>query len=149
MFNQPEDVFILFTLCIPIIAIIGGVTTAIVKILSRQRQMELMQRERIAAIERGLDPEKLPRLAGLGDAELGAPGGWLSPEESARRLALRLTIGGIITLAAGIGAVVFFSVIENDGEAWAIGIIPITIALGLLASAWLVRASGRGERPPR
>ena len=47
---------------IPIIAIVGGITAGIVRTLGRQRLIELAQRERIAAIERGVDPSKLPPL---------------------------------------------------------------------------------------
>ena len=49
---------VLFT--IPIVAIIGGITAGIVKSVHRQRLLELAQKERIAAIERGVDLEKLP-----------------------------------------------------------------------------------------
>src|SRR3954468_3433905 len=45
---------------IPIVAIIGGITAGIVRILSQHRLLELPTRERIAAIERGVDPSKLP-----------------------------------------------------------------------------------------
>src|SRR5207248_4823258 len=48
--------FLIFS--IPIVAIVGGITAGIVRTLGNQRLMELAQRERIAAIERGVDPSK-------------------------------------------------------------------------------------------
>ena len=51
--------FVLFA--IPIITIIGGIAIGIIRAIGEQRLLELAQRERIAAIERGLDPTKLPR----------------------------------------------------------------------------------------
>lgn len=49
---------------IPIIAIIGGITLAIIRTTGQQRLAELERRERIAAIERGVDPSKLPPMVG-------------------------------------------------------------------------------------
>src|SRR5258705_4844462 len=54
-------------LAIPIVAIVGGITAGIVRTLGRQRLVELAQRERIAAIERGIDPTKLPPLPAMMD----------------------------------------------------------------------------------
>src|SRR4029453_15209567 len=52
-----------FIFMIPIIAIVGGITTAIVSTVMRARVRELEIRERIAMIERGLvpPPEKDPQ----------------------------------------------------------------------------------------
>ena len=53
---------------IPIAGIIGGISVAIVSIISRMRLRELRIRERIAMIEKGLvpppevDPEMLDRI---------------------------------------------------------------------------------------
>jgi hypothetical protein len=52
-------------LSIPIVAVIGGVVTWIVKLICRQRLDELARRERIAAIERGFDPAQLPAARSL------------------------------------------------------------------------------------
>lgn len=48
---------------IAIVAIVGGFTLAIVRVMARARLEELACRERIAAIQRGADPHKLPPLA--------------------------------------------------------------------------------------
>jgi hypothetical protein len=54
--------FMIFALAIPVVAIIGGITAGIFKTLSKQRMLELAQKERILALERGVDPERLPAL---------------------------------------------------------------------------------------
>jgi hypothetical protein len=142
MLHKSEDVFILLLLCIPLVAILGGIVAGIVKAVGQQRLMELAQRERIAAIERGLDPNKLPAAAG-GDPYMNSP--WLSPIERARRLHQGLLIGGIVTLAAGIGIMILFLISEEHGNSWAIGILPEMIGIALLLSAWLVRPRGNGN----
>ena len=137
MLHKSEDVFILLLLFVPLVAILGGIVVGIVKAVGQQRVMELAQRERIAAIERGLDPSKLPPVAAGGDPYMTNP--WHSPAERARRLHQGLLIGGILTLAAGIGLTTLFSITEEHGNGWALGILPGTIGLALLLSAWLVR----------
>ena len=52
-------VFELLSLFLPIIAISGGITLAIVAMLSQARKQELAHRERIAAIQRGIAPSTL------------------------------------------------------------------------------------------
>jgi len=87
-------------LAIPIVAIVGGITAGIIRTLGRQRLIELAQRERIAAIERGVDPAKLAPLpvAALDDE----PETWhMSPYDRDRKLAQGLMIGGIVTMAVG------------------------------------------------
>ena len=51
---------------IPVVAVIGGITAGIMKTRGQQRLIELAQRERIAAIEKGIDPAKLPLLPVIG-----------------------------------------------------------------------------------
>jgi len=128
-------------LSIPIIAIIGGITAGIVRTLGRQRLIELAQRERIAAIERGVDPAKLsPLPVSAIDDE---PETWsMSQHERDRRRAQGLMIGGIVTLAVGLGLMAFLNIVDDHGNAWAVGIIPATIGVALLLSSFLVRPKG-------
>lgn len=60
-----DIIMALAVMSIPIVAMIGGLTLAIIKIIGRQRLEELARRERIAAIERGMDPSKLPAARSL------------------------------------------------------------------------------------
>lgn len=136
--------FLIFT--IPIIAVIGGFTSGIIRMMGRQRLIELAQQERIAAIQRGVDPAQLPPL----HPELFGDSSPFSPYESERRRHQGLLVGGIVTLFAGIGVAVFLWFLRPDGERfmWAVGIIPITVGLGLLLSAFITRP-GPGPGGPR
>jgi hypothetical protein len=124
---------------IPILAITGGFAVAIVRHLGRLRLVELAQRERIAAIERGIDPSRLPGLdLRLIDPLAGSeayerPGGAL-------RRAQGLLIGGVVTLSTGLGLIAFFAtMLRSEGErVWAVGLVPAFIGIGLLVSARLV-----------
>lgn len=143
MFGFDSDVFIpIMVFSIPIIAIVGGITAGIVKTLGRQRLAELAQQERIAAIQRGVDPSKLPPLGVILEDEDSVLVN-ATPEERDRRRAQGLMIGGIITLAVGVGVGVFLSLMSDNDNVWAVGIIPSTVGIALLLSAWLVRPRAR------
>ena len=134
-------------LSIPIVAIIGGITAGIIRTLGRQRLIELAQRERIAAIERGVDPSKLAPLpiTALDDE----PETWaMSQHDRDKRRAQGLMIGGIVTCAVGLGLMAFLSIVEDHGNAWSVGIIPASIGCALLLSSFLVRPRGNGGGMP-
>ena len=44
-----ENIFAIFAMAIPIIAIVGGISVAIVRLITQARLEELSRRERIAA----------------------------------------------------------------------------------------------------
>ena len=136
-------------LAIPIVAIVGGITAGIVRTLGRQRLIELAQRERIAAIERGLDPAKLAPLpvTALDDEPETM---YMSPFDRDRRRAQGLMIGGIVTMAVGVSLMAFLNFMDDHGNAWAVGIIPATVGAALLLSSFLVRPRGSdgGSAPP-
>ena len=143
------DVFVPFLVfSIPIIAIVGGITAGIVKTISRHRLIELAQRERIAMIERGLDPSKLPPLPI--DTEVGANTNW-SPNDYARHRAQGLMIGGFVTLAVGISLCAMLYYVVSEEGVWAVGLIPGAVGLALLISGFLLRPRGNGgaSPPPR
>lgn len=129
---------------IPIVAIVGGVISGIVKTLGRQRLVELAARERIAAIERGIDLSKLPAMPEmpLDDDEAAAAN--IPRPGAARRRAQGLLIGGIVTLFTGSGVAIFLKVLSPSGEdpVWAAGLVPAFVGAGLLVSAWLVWPKG-------
>src|SRR5438093_6266352 len=97
MFHIDNDLFFgVMVFSIPILAIVGGITAGIVRTLGQQRLAELAARERLAAIERGIDPAKLPP-----PPTLPGDGSWASHDPNHR--AQSLMIGGLVTLAVGIG----------------------------------------------
>jgi hypothetical protein len=146
MFGFDSDAIIgIMVFSIPIVAIVGGIIAGIVKTLGRQRLAELAQQERIAAIQRGVDVSKLPPLGVILEDEDSVLVN-ATPEERDQRRAQGLMIGGIVTLAAGIGIGAFLSFIaDNHGDRniWAVGIVPATVGLALLLSSWLVRPRPR------
>ena len=146
--------FMIFS--IPIVAIVGGVTAGIVRTLGQQRLMELAQRERIAAIERGVDPSKLPPLPtyvsprGIASGYMGGVYG--SYADYARHRSQGLTIGGLVCLFVGAALTVFLATV-SDGEArgaWAVGLIPAAVGVALLLGALITRPreDGPGSSPP-
>jgi hypothetical protein len=142
------DFFVPFLIfAIPIVAIVGGITAGIVKTVGQQRLAEMAARERIAAIERGIEPSKLPPPpSGYDDASHP----YISREEHDRRRAQGLMVGGIITAGVGIGLMLFLYLMRpslgDDGAVWAVGVLPLTIGLALLLSSWLVRPRNGGTR---
>jgi uncharacterized protein DUF6249 len=141
----------IIALAIPIVAIIGGITAGIIRTLGRQRLIELAQRERIAAIERGVDPAKLaPLPVNALDDE---PETWhMNQYDRDRRRAQGLMIGGIVTLAVGLGLMAFLGTITEEEHVWAVGIVPASVGLALLLSSFLVRPRSNGggpSAPPR
>ena len=119
----------------PAIAIIGGIVAGIVKTRGQHRIIEMAQRERIAAIERGLQLSELPPL----------PTG-----PSARQLGLvraqGMFIGGLLTIALGVGLSFALRLMpEGMGrEAWPIGFVPVFIGLALLLAGRVVRKGVEG-----
>jgi hypothetical protein len=135
-----DNFFMFFVFAIPIVAIVMGVTHRIIQTIGQQRLAELAQRERIAAIERGVDPSKLPPLPHADAPEtytsrVGVP-------YTARR-AHGLLIGGIVTFAVGVGIMLMIYILEPRTNGWASGIIPTMIGAALLVSAWACWPRGK------
>ncbi len=141
-----EDLMVLVLLTLPVFAVLGGIAVGIVRAVGQQRQLELARRERIAALERGLDPSSVPPLPPAAGGDYFAHG-FGSPAEHARRRYQGLLIAAILSVAIGIGMMLLFSIVEEHGKSWAIGILPLTLGAGLLLSAWLVRPRDDGQRP--
>ena len=132
----PDVIAPVLVFSIPILAIAGGITAGIVKTMSRHRIIELAQRERIAMIERGLDPSKLPPLP---ISEIAEDSPMLSASDAARRRSQGLMIGGLVTLAVGISLGVMLYYVADEPGVWSVGLIPVAIGVALLISAYLVR----------
>lgn len=137
----------LFIFAIPIVAITGGIVLAIVQTLSRHRMIELAQRERIAAIEHGVDPAKLPPIS-LGPDHDAAE--FVDPHRRPIRRAQGLLIGGLVTLFTGVGLALFLGLINPDSgqPVWAVGLIPSFVGAALLISAAIVWPRKTGGAPP-
>lgn len=139
---NPEDFLPLFALSIPIIAIMGGITAGIVRMFHRQRTVELMQRERIAAIERGLDPDKIASMQR--PLMYDEHGRHIDSLVATERLRQGLMIGGIVTLFAGISLSVFLygmtgHHVGGGQNVWMVGTIPSAVGLALLLCSYLIR----------
>ena len=124
----------LVAMAIPIIAIIGGITAGIIRTLGQQRLAELAHKERIAALERGMDPSKLPPSPLL-EYEHGFGVG---PYNAVRRVH-GLLIGGLICVLGGITLGLFIYLMDTEKNAWAVGLVPTGIGVALLLSSWLIR----------
>jgi hypothetical protein len=130
--------FGMMVFAIPIVAIIGGIAVAIVKIVGQQRNQELARRERIAAIERGLDPSSLPTVA----EDLPTP----SERVETAKTRQGLLIGGLATLFAGFGLGFMLFFLETGQNTWAVGAIPVCVGIALLLSYALIKPPANGNR---
>lgn len=149
MFDFDARVLIpLLALSIPIVAIVGGITAGIFRMFARQRTFEMIQRERIAAIERGLDPDK---IASLQRPQLfDDPRDFGDPNMAHERRRQGLLIGGIVTLFVGIAFAVFLNGVTDgdDKNVWMVGLIPASVGVALLLSSSLIRPI-RPSSPPQ
>jgi len=119
--------------------------------IGQQRLLELAQRERIAAIERGVDPSKLPPFPSQGGYD-DIASMYMSAQHAARIRANRLMTGGLVALAAGIGLCIMLQLIAetNDKGIWSVGLIPGLVGVALIASSFIVRHSADdAAAPPR
>ena len=123
-----------FIFAIPIIAVTGGIIMGIVRTLGEQRLAELERRERIAAIERGLDPSKLPPapvpdgynrdVSGYGNGRL--------------RRAHGLMIAGAILIAVGIALYALIAAEEPDKSHRLVGLLPLLTGCALMVSSFVI-----------
>ena len=139
-----NDLGPILLLLIPIVAIIGGITSGIVRTLSRQKMIELAQRERIAAIERGIDPAKLPPIPLIDSEDVVG-----TFEQRSRRRSQGLMIGGIVLLALSSAVTTIAVVLEPHENHWVAGVVPGFVGIALLLCAWLVRPKNGGESGTR
>ena len=149
MFNFDVGDFVpLMAMSIPIVAIVGGITVGIVRMIQRQRAFEMIQRERIAAIERGLDPDKIASMQRplLYDDH----GVYTDPAMAAEHRRQGMLIGGLITLFVGIALSVFLYGVadHNDHRVWLVGMIPAAVGVALLLASFLIRPIGPSPTPP-
>jgi hypothetical protein len=135
--------FMLF-ITIPLVAILGGFTMGIVRTLSRQRLLELAQKERITAIERGVDPAKLPPIT-LPEGMRGRKND-LTFEQRALQRSHGLMIAGIVMTAFGLATTAMITVMEPSPESWAPGMIFVFTGIALMISSRVGRPSAEDVR---
>jgi hypothetical protein len=136
----------IFAFSIPVVAIVGGITAGIVRMILKARMLELHQRERIAAIEHGVDPAKLAPPPTLPEDDDRI---FYSPRQVMLNRSRGLLVGGIVTLAVGIGLGLMLGFL-NDGteKVWAVGLIPALVGVGLLISASMIRRAVDEDHGP-
>ena len=117
---------------IPITAIIGGITVAVVGMLSKARVREAEIRERIAMIERGLvpapekDPEGFDRAMRRYDHARGADEPWDWHGRSSRRY----RSVGVTLIGVGLGLMILIGIAGDSPES-GLGIGGFLIVLGI------------------
>ena len=119
---------------IPVVAIIGGITAGIIKSNARHRLVELAQRERIVALERGVDIERLPKIEyppGL------AENGMTFEQKQVRRSEL-LRIWGFIVTGFGSAMLVAIGIAEGFAEAAPASMFA-GVGAALIISGYMVR----------
>lgn len=120
-------------------AIVGGIVSGIARSYQRQRLVELVQRERIAMIERGVEPDKLPPIS---EHALAVAFGNGAADE--RILAARrrqgLAIAGLVFTFFGLGLGLLLSQVAHDENVWAVGALPLSVGLALLLGSRVVKA---------
>ncbi len=136
-------VALIFT--IPVIAVTGGIIGGILKAQGRQRLAELIQRERIAAIERGIDPGKLPSLPAEVGLDLRAVASLMpTPAQKAQGF----LVSGIVLLGIAVGLIAMLLLLPDAAanRAWAAGLIPLSLGVALVVASFIVR-QGTGNGP--
>jgi hypothetical protein len=142
---EARDLVPLMAMSIPIVAIVGGIAAGIVRMMQRQRAFEMIQRERIAAIERGLDPDKIASLRRpvfVDDDNV-----YVDPHVATERRRQGLLIGGLVTLFVGVAIAIFLRGVTDEHDVWTVGLIPMAVGVALLVSSAIIRPIP-GPRPP-
>ncbi len=116
----------------PARALVGGSRPASGRLRREQTRAALARRARSAAIERGVDLDKLPPVA--------APDIYGSYDQGNGRLrrAHGLLIGGAVLVAVGLGLAVLFFAVEPEKRHYVIGVLPFMVGLALIVSSVLV-----------
>ncbi len=104
-------------LLIPIIAVFGGMTIAVIGVIMNGKQEELKHKERLLAMEKGI---ALPEM----------------PKEEKRPTYLTLRAWGLIITFVGLAIIISITISEGFHEGiW--GLIPTSVGLGFLVAAVL------------
>jgi len=125
-----EDSMFYSPFLIPIVAIVGGITVAIVNSVNRSRIRELEIRERIAMIERGMVPSP--------EAD---PNGFERRMHTVERIQHRhagskYRAGGIMVMSVGFGLMALIGFSGAPTEGVGVGGFLVIIGLGLLINSF-------------
>ncbi len=138
MENFASVIPVVFALLIPVVAIIGGITAGIVKSHHRARMVELAQRERIAAIERGLDLSQLPALPAV--TELMGEKPDMDREQRQERRSGAMLVWGMVLAGFGLAlSFLLFLVTPPDVDAWGSGFLFLMVGVALAIGARFIR----------
>ena len=141
-----EVIPMVVVLLIPIVAIIGGITSGIIKSLNRQRLIELAQKERIAAIEHGIDPATI-RPIDLPAELFGSKNGLTFEQKQVRRSQL-LMIWGLVSAGFGLAFSIMMAALEDDPGSWAGGMLFLLVGVALMLSSRVVRPARDASPSP-
>jgi hypothetical protein len=119
-----------FALLIPIVSILGGITIAIVAIIMASRKKELEHKERIIAMEKGIEiPVNRPE-----------------PKQSRPKHRTHRTAGLVTTF---VGVALSFAMFVSGGAVAGVWGLPIlAVGLGLLVSSLIERKEDGAEGSP-
>ena len=126
---------------IPIVAIIGGITVAIVNSIGRARVRELEIRERIAMIERGIVPSPEADTNGF-ERRMHAV-----DSIQHRHAGSRFRAGGIMVMSVGFGLTTMLWFLGEPSVGVGIGGFLICIGLGLFVNS-LLSSPRPSSNPP-
>lgn len=120
------------------LSITGGIVAGFIRSRQRQSVAEMIQHERIALIERGTDPERLPALQSH-PLWAAIENGAVSERQLVARRRQGLTITGLLFTFFGIALGIFLSQVAGD-HVWVVGLLPASIGLALLVSSTVMKA---------
>lgn len=138
-----ELIPLIILLALPMAAIVGGIVNGIVKTNARTRLMELAHRERLAALERGVDPNQLPPLRLPEEKEP------LSFAERQLKTSQNLLIMGLAFGLGGLAFAFFLMLVEPHEAVWPMGLIFTAVGLALFIGSVVVKPSAEDVEDAR
>jgi len=133
---------VLLPLLIPIIAIVMGIGIAMLGLLLDYRKKReiyaLHHKERLAAIEKGIEVPPLPAEFFEGNRKRGC--GMNDPRNGLRSGLVWLFVGGAVTVA--------LYATHPDRPLWTWGLVPVAIGLAKLVNFKLSGGAAGAARPP-
>lgn len=138
-------VLLIVVFAIPLVGILGIITAGVLKARYQQRVLELAYRERIAAIEKGIDPASLPPLP----LQPSTPTFdfsrlILTPRQADLKQAQGFLVTGLILVSIGLGLSTMLLILDAH-RAWATGLLVIFVGAGCLVASVIVRKGAPPE----